>query len=515
MYESDLGYIEQSRTSSASFPVRVVHFISGFVISVFQSIFEKFRKFFRNIPAMAVTSILLLHVIGLLYTTDFHYAFKDLRTKLPLLLLPLFLSTGPRISTRVLHFILIGYTLAVFGGTLYRLYLFFNLSVADTRALYAHTSHIRFSLNAVFAIFILIYFIVHRKEFQPVLKFLFVILALWLLSFLVYMRYTTGISIFLLISVFILIHQSIKGTSSRTKVLWLSAGLFVMLTPVFFIAKVVRQYHQTAPVSFNMLDTHTPSGNSYYHDTVNFRIEKNQYVGLYICDKELRREWKKRSQISIDSLDGKGQPIRSTLIRYLASLDLRKDSTGISQLTQKDVLNIESGMTNISSKDGLNLYNQVDNFLIGWENYRKYGNPNSSSLIQRLEYWRTSLILIRQHPIIGVGTGDVPQAFRDAYEQTNSSLEPKFRLRSHNQYLSITVAFGITGLVWFILALIYPVIRNKGFSTSLFAVFWIIFMISMLTEDTIETQEGVTFFAYFTSLFLFALIQDTETDTAS
>jgi hypothetical protein len=34
----------------------------------------------------------------------------------------------------------------------------------------------------------------------------------------------------------------------------------------------------------------------------------------------------------------------------------------------------------------------------------------------------------------------------------------------------------------------------------------------MLTEDTIETQEGVTFFTYFTSLFLLAWSREMESE---
>jgi hypothetical protein len=48
----------------------------------------------------------------------------------------------------------------------------------------------------------------------------------------------------------------------------------------------------------------------------------------------------------------------------------------------------------------------------------------------------------------------------------------------------------------------YPGIKTRNFSNYFYVVFWIIFMISMLTEDTIETQEGVTFYVLFTALML-------------
>lgn len=50
---------------------------------------HKFKVFFANKPALLISSIYLLHFAGLFFTTDWDYAIKDLRTKVPLLLLPL------------------------------------------------------------------------------------------------------------------------------------------------------------------------------------------------------------------------------------------------------------------------------------------------------------------------------------------------------------------------------------------------------------------------------------------
>jgi O-antigen ligase len=111
-------------------------------------------------------------------------------------------------------------------------------------------------------------------------------------------------------------------------------------------------------------------------------------------------------------------------------------------------------------------------------------------------------MIIAQHPVIGIGTGDLPQAFEDQYKKMNSNLSTQNRLRSHNQYLSIAVAFGVIGLAWFVFVMFYPGIITRNFNNYFYVIFWIIFMASMLTEDTIESQEGVTFYALFTALML-------------
>ena len=52
------------------------------------------------------------------------------------------------------------------------------------------------------------------------------------------------------------------------------------------------------------------------------------------------------------------------------------------------------------------------------------------------------------------------------------------------------------------LVMFYPAIKTRNFNNYFYVIFWIIFMISMLTEDTIENQEGVTFYALFTALMI-------------
>ena len=510
LYDSDISYINKFKNKGKQLPLRLLKLGSGFLVSLFYSLTDKFRLFFRNKAAMAVSSLLLLHVLGLLYTSDFHYAFKDLRTKLPLLLLPLFFSTGPKVNTRILYCLLLGYVAAIFGGTLYRLILYIHLPVADPRAFDAHTSHIRFSLNAVFSVFILLYFIRLRNYFTHWQKGLFALTAAWLIFFMAFLRYTTGLSLLIIVSLLLILYMVLNGSGVRRRLIFAAAGLILIITPLAYIASVVKQYRSIEPVYFPQLEANTHQGNFYIHDTVNFRVENGKYVGLYICEKELRKSWAGLSKFPIDSLDGKQQKLRFTLIRYLAAKDLRKDSAGIAQLTPEDVRNIESGNANPNVGNGFNIRSQINDFLIGWDNYSKNGNPNSSSLIQRFVYWRTSLILIGQHPFTGVGTGDVPEAFSRQYEKTNSILDPQYRLRSHNQFLSITVAFGLFGLAWFIFSLVYPMVKTRGYSNYFYIIFWIIFILSILTEDTIESQEGVSFYAYFTSLFLFSFLPETE-----
>jgi O-antigen ligase len=114
------------------------------------------------------------------------------------------------------------------------------------------------------------------------------------------------------------------------------------------------------------------------------------------------------------------------------------------------------------------------------------------------------LNIFLQHFWTGVGTGDVQKAFDEEYGQENSRLSKEFRHRGHNQYLTFALTFGIGGFLFFIFSLFYPIFKMKKQSDYFYATFFVIAFISMLTEDTLETQAGVTFFAFFNSFFLFA-----------
>src|SRR5262245_34372934 len=67
------------------------------------------------------------------------------------------------------------------------------------------------------------------------------------------------------------------------------------------------------------------------------------------------------------------------------------------------------------------------------------------SVASRLEYWRKSLALISEAPVIGHGTGTIPQLFRrDATAETN----PFFIITNpHSQILAVALQLGLIGVV--------------------------------------------------------------------
>src|SRR5688572_1489290 len=110
---------------------------------------NKLNKFLHNTPALLFTSLILLHLLGLLYTTDFNYALNDIRIKAPLLVLPLLLSTTKPLSEKRLNTLLYVFVSAVLTGTFISTAVitgFINKEITDIRQASLFISHIRFSL---------------------------------------------------------------------------------------------------------------------------------------------------------------------------------------------------------------------------------------------------------------------------------------------------------------------------------------------------------------------------------
>ncbi|MGQ0828694.1 MAG: O-antigen ligase family protein, partial [Bacteroidota bacterium] len=282
----------------------------------------------------------------------------------------------------------------------------------------------------------------------------------------------------------------------------ITAILIGFISLFFFVNSIMTEFSKKE-IDLSKLDKHTSQGNLYEHDLKGKYTENGHYVWIYYCENELEQSWNQRSSIKFHNKDLKGNQLSFTLVRYLASKGLRKDADALRTLTDEEIKAIERGVVNVNYPDMSSLRGRLHEICWELELYKTSGDPNGHSLTQRFEYWKAALNIIKENTLIGVGTGDVQKAFDVYYEKTNSSLFKEWRLRAHNQYLSIAVAFGIIGLIWFLFSLIYPVIKQKMVFDYLYITFFIIALVSFFTEDTLETQAGVTFYAFLNTFFLF------------
>jgi len=130
-------------------------------------------------------------------------------------------------------------------------------------------------------------------------------------------------------------------------------------------------------------------------------------------------------------------------------------------------------------------------------------DPDSvESSVARILIWQTSLELIKNNPLFGVGTGDVKTELMKLYEEKNIKLAMDETLNAHNQYLQTFIALGIIGFVALIACFVLPAVYAFRKKHLLYLLFLAIFAFNLLVESMIERQAGVVFYALFNS-FLF------------
>ena len=478
---------------------RIISRIAVSFKGIWHNIKTRFNDFIHNKIAVVMVSMYLLHFIGLIYTSDFQYAFKDLRIKLPILVFPLILSSMKPLNKKQFDAVIWFFIGSVFFVTVLGAIKFFRRDFVDVRELSVFVSHIRVSLCMVFSIFILGYYLI-KRNYSIIVKIAIVFLITWFLWQITIWESFISVLIIAALCVVLALYFIFKSKNIAVKISTFIVVTILASLMIFVPYRIISDYNNPDEVIVEQLDTHTKLGNEYVFDTITFGIEDGRYIGLYISKAEMLDAWNKRSELKIRSEYDEGY---HCLVRYLTSKDLRKDAEGVNQLLESDVTNIENGIANYNYIENPGIKTRIMKILVAYNNYSANGDANGSSVFQRIEFIKASLGIIKDNVIFGVGTGDIVDAFADYYEETNSKLRPEYRFRSHNQYLAITVAFGIVGLLWFLFSMFYPYFSDKKNRNYIYFVFLFIIALSMFTEDTIETQIGVTLFAFFNSFLVF------------
>jgi len=480
--------------------ILIVHFFIG------GNLAAKWEKIREHKAVCLFVGLFALHLLGLIYTHDFNYAFQDLKIKLPLLILPFIIASLDDLNDNKLRFILLSFAFATAISVAISLgaYLgLFGFHYKDIREISFFISHIRLSLMVVLAMAIIFYYSYINSTSTFKISWFSGFFFLLFLSFLVALQTLTGVIALYAILSFItfFFYKSVKP-SWMVSVLFLVVGVLPVIGSVY-LYRAYKDYKTVSPVDFSSLPQLTQSGNPYIHDTLCDAKENGNYINIYLCYSELEKEWNKRSPLSYFGNDNKDNHLPSTLIRYLTSRNYTKDSAGISKLTVKDILNIENGCANyiLCGKNGL--YPRF--YVLIWEldNYFSGGSPSGHSVAQRFVYFRNAVNVIKTHFWLGTGTGDVQDEIKKMYVKNKEPLQERWMLRAHNQFATIWLAFGVFGFIYFIMFLFLPAFLEKNRHKFFFAVTLLLFILSMINEDTLETQAGVTFFVFFLSLALF------------
>lgn len=470
---------------------------------------EKWKRFRANPAAWALSGIFLMLLPGMLWTENWNDGLKLIRINLPFLIFPFVMASRPALPESHYFSLIRLFHVSVFLAVLTCGFIgvprWLSGEYSDIRQISLFISHIRFSLLIVLSMLLLIWAWIEKPyRWLRFEKLLMVAVFCTNLVFLLVLQSLNALFIGLAVGLLWLMHHSWKRLGTTKTLIIACIPVLMAGIALFALRSVYKRYFEPAAVYASALPEKSSRGTPYRHElTV---IENGHYIFSFLAEPELRQAWALRSKRSIDSTDAKGQPLLITAVRYLNSKGLRKDFDGLMQLSETDIRYIEQGIANYKYTGFWGIRQRVYQLLYELDYLRRDGsNASGHSLLMKLEFWKNSLILVSEHPLMGVGTGDIPDAFREQYRKTGSWLDAQWWMTSHNQYLYIAVGLGIPGLLLFLFLWFWPAFKMRRFSYTPFRLFFGIAMLAMITEDMFNTQAGVSLVAFFYTFFLFGV----------
>ncbi|MCB9194974.1 MAG: O-antigen ligase family protein [Flavobacteriales bacterium] len=437
----------------------------------------------------------LVQIIWLLISPAKEEALKDLKMHLPFLAFPVVIGST-KLKIKELYFVFYAFIagLIISAGAGYIKY--YSEDYENYRELSVFISHIRLGIFIAFGLGLSVYLMVNLKT---ILRYLIILPIIYLLIFQRLMSsgsgyFATGI---VLILVLFYIFKNL-----RSKLILYSISVIIVALFVFSAFRINSEYKLlTTPNADAYLEmpVYTAQKNLYVHHPEYGILENGYPIYINYCPIEISKTWAFRSEISSDSLDNKGQPIHGTIMRFMTSKGLKKDSVGIMSLTDEEVKLIENGVTSIiPPKNGLS--GRIDEILTEYIYFKNGMNPNGHSIVQRLYFLEAGVSIWMDNIFLGIGQGFENQAYLNYYQETNSELDLEHRLHAHNQFITFLVCFGLIGFVLIMIAFITPLTFIKwDFLIILFACLG---LIGFVTDDILSRQEGVTFISFFYSLLI-------------
>lgn len=126
---------------------------------------------------------------------------------------------------------------------------------------------------------------------------------------------------------------------------------------------------------------------------------------------------------------------------------------------------------------------------------------NSKTGEPRALRWSCATELIRQSPLYGHGSGSEVALLKDCYLREKLYHSYLNDLNAHNEYLSMLIKFGVPGLLlllWLFFAGGRMAFRRRDIC---FAAFILIAATVCFSENILDANKGIFFFAFFYSIF--------------
>lgn len=468
----------------------------------------KFRRLTkRNSPLFFIAIYLVITLWGIRELPNKEAA-RDIWENLPLLIFALVIGSKEQITNKQFHSILLAFIFSLVIQTIFSFiyFLFTADSNVDVREVSIFMSYIRLTLYTLIALASTGYYLFLNSKIRISIKeqiFLWFSLF-WLIFFVIILSSITGyIGLGLLFFIFSLF-QIKKQKHIILKILPISLIIiFFWIIGNMFIQEL-RYFTHPDDLSKEKIETKTLLGNDYRPFNHKGSLENGHWTNLYVCDKEMFENWKSYSKIPIGGKDAKTHPIYSTLKRYMTSKNLRKDASGLKQLSREDIRLVELGCTNYRFPKKINISHRIYEVFWEFQNYFQGNNPAGHSVTQRIEFLKCSYKVFKKNFWFGTGAASVMTSLDQQYQNQRVSLPKQYWKKPHNEFMLFAVQYGIFGLTIFCISLLGIIIFARK-NISILTMSWIFICgISFLNEDTLDGINGLVFFSFLGCLFLYA-----------
>ncbi|MBQ6071176.1 MAG: O-antigen ligase family protein [Bacteroidales bacterium] len=455
---------------------------------------DKWARLKQHKGFLVFSFLFVFLLLGLIRANDPAGMLHKLTAKLVLFFAPLIVATTEPLTRKERIWTFAAFVFSTLFGCLYSLWFWHAHPVHNVREISTFIDHIRFSLCVVMSVvFSMHYFLkIADTSWKKVCAAL---LAVLFVLYLFLAQTLTGILILIAImlaySVYLI--ATMRRVPARRAMLWTMVA--VVLTVGGYVAYITYDYFHDQDVTIT--ETTTMSGNPYTFDD-QLMVENGHRIGYYVCTPELHSAWAARSDSALTPW------MECTLIRYLNSKGLHKDSAAVMSLSAQDIRNVENDVANYDYTRVFGMRRALYPTYFCISLYRQNRCFDNSSLLQRVELWRISWELVRENWLFGVGLDNVKTALNERLLQYDSPIITRNKQGCHNQYLTFWLSAGILFLLYFIFVLVYPFVWMRNGITFVYVAFAILMIMSFFTEDTLETQTGCIMFAVMNPLLLMA-----------
>lgn len=146
------------------------------------------------------------------------------------------------------------------------------------------------------------------------------------------------------------------------------------------------------------------------------------------------------------------------------------------------------------------LQNKVENTRTDAAQMESVQAANNYSMTARVYSYQAAWTIIQQHPLLGVSKVRLAEEMAQQYSYRYPEIAPDRYVLPHNQFIYNLAAYGVLGLIVFLLGYYYSLWLAVHRQNILLLLIYLIITISFVVEYTLESNIGVIVGLFFTLL---------------